>query len=42
MQMENTVYALNNTKPYDNFDTESFLHQAINFAAKHWGLECLF
>lgn len=42
MQMENTVYALNNTNAYDNFDTQSLLQQAINFPAKHWGLECLF
>ena len=25
----------------DDFEMESFLQEAINVAAKHWGLECL-
>ncbi|WZY72472.1 hypothetical protein YC2023_004712 [Brassica napus] len=37
MQLKNTVYALHITEAYDDFEAESFLHEAINVTAKHSG-----
>ena len=37
--VEPVLYALHITESYDDFETESFLHEAINVAAKHCILE---